>query len=451
MQYFKPEGNYHIGDCMPLCHNGTFRLYYLQDEGHHSALGGLGGHQWAQASSTDLVHWTHYPLAIPITDEFEGSICTGSVFFHAGVYYGFYATRRRDWTQHLSLATSQDGVHFEKTRPNPLAAPPAGYSPFHYRDPAVFRDEQTGLFHLLVTAYLEPYPVPDRGGCLAHLVSADLKDWELRDPFIIPGLPSAPECPDHFLWNGWYYLLFSSDGVTHYRMSRQALGPWTRPRVDTFDGPAARVMKTAAFHPNRRLGAAWLGTRQGNKDIGQLQFGGNAVFRELVQHADGSLGTCFPAEMTPSTEDVFPELSFTLLTAGAGLHARQVNLEAQQGLAAAACVGLAEHAYLSLRVSPQPGAACFGLRLKAGETFDSGYDLSFLPYESAVRLNDQSTGAVEGLDQPFTLEIVLHDDIIDVCIDHRRTIIDRCPERHGDRLLFYALNAGVSFTFLTPG
>jgi cholera toxin transcriptional activator len=56
------------------------------------------------------VHWTHYPLAIPITADFEGSICTGSVFFHDGVYYGFNATRRRDWTQHQSMATSQDGV-----------------------------------------------------------------------------------------------------------------------------------------------------------------------------------------------------------------------------------------------------------------------------------------------------------------------------------------------------
>jgi len=60
-------------------------------------------------------------------------------------------------------------------------------------------------------------------------------------------LPSAPECPDYFAWNGWYYLLFSSDGVTHYRIAHQPLGPWTRPAVDSFDGPAARVMKTAAF------------------------------------------------------------------------------------------------------------------------------------------------------------------------------------------------------------
>lgn len=47
-QYFKPDGDFFVGDCMPFFHVGTFRLFYLLDENHHGALGGLGGHQWAQ-------------------------------------------------------------------------------------------------------------------------------------------------------------------------------------------------------------------------------------------------------------------------------------------------------------------------------------------------------------------------------------------------------------------
>ncbi len=104
----------------------------------------------------------------------------------------------RDHTQHLSLATSRDGIHFEKAEPNPFASPPAGYDPLHYRDPVVFHDADTGLFHMLVTASLEDWPIGNRGGCLAHLVSSDLKQWEHHEPFIIPGLPGAPECPDYF-------------------------------------------------------------------------------------------------------------------------------------------------------------------------------------------------------------------------------------------------------------
>ena len=160
--YFKPaQKTRFAGDCMPFFHDGVFHLYYLLDEGHHSALGGLGGHQWAHASSSDLIRWTHHhPLAIAITDEWEGSICTGSTFFHGGTYYGFYATRWRDRTQHLSLATSTDGIHFTKTQPNPLASPPPGYNPYDYRDPFVFLNDQTGLFHMLVTASLLAFMIP---------------------------------------------------------------------------------------------------------------------------------------------------------------------------------------------------------------------------------------------------------------------------------------------------
>ncbi|HVZ16359.1 MAG TPA: hypothetical protein VG897_04530, partial [Terriglobales bacterium] len=230
MQYFKPEAPYFVGDCMPFFHEGTFHLYYLQDENHHQAKGGLGGHQWAHAASKDLIHWQHYPLAIACTEDWEGSICTGSTFYHDGVFYGYYATRMPDRSEKLSLAISKDGISFEKTEPNPFAWPGEGYRPKDYRDPFVFQDEITGEFNMLVTASLADYPLYHRGGCLVRLISQDLRHWEVAEPFIIPGgmpgYPSVPECPDYFYWNGWYYLIFSLNGEARYRMSRQPMGPW---------------------------------------------------------------------------------------------------------------------------------------------------------------------------------------------------------------------------------
>lgn len=447
MQYFSPDGEQFVGDCMPFYHGGVFRLFYLLDEDHHGALGGLGGHQWAQASSTDLVHWDHHPLAIAITDAWEGSICTGSVLFHEGTYYGYYATRRRDRTQHLSLATSRDGVHFDKTEPNPFASPPAGYDPLHYRDPVVFRDPGDGRFHMLVTARLTDWCIADRGGCLAHLVSGDLERWEVREPFVIPGLPGAPECPDYFSWNGWYYLVFSNGGMARYRMSRDPFGPWQRPPVDTLDGPAARVMKTAAFGPGRRLGVAWIGARRDNRDDGPFQFGGNAVFRELVQRADGTLGARFPTEMTPVGEPL-SSLELLALDPDTRIEASRVRLAPAHGLGAARSPGIPRRAHLSLRVTPQPGAHEFGLRLRSTGGFDTGYPLRFSPRDGTVTLNAQSIGGVHGLDCPFALEIALHDDLIDVCVAGNRTLIDRFPEGDGDSLLLYALDSAVSFEFL---
>ena len=56
--------------------------------------------------------------------------------------------------------------------------------------------------------------------------------------------------------------------------------------------------------------------------------------------------------------------------------------------------------------------------------------------------------AVEGLDRPFTLEIVLYADLIDVCVDGERCIVNRCPEHQGDRLFFFAHASSITITDL---
>ena len=432
MQYFKPEGaTAFAGDCMPFFHGGIYHLYYLIDENHHAALGGLGGHQWAHASSTDLVNWTHHPLAIGITHDFEGSICTGTTFFHAGTYYAYYATRRRDWSQHLCVATSSDGIHFKKSPANPIFSPPVGYHPDHFRDPFIFRDEQTGLFHLLITAMLEPYPLHNLGGCLAHLVSTDLVQWEMTEPFTIPGLPDAPECPDYFEWNGWYYLIYSNGGIARYRMARHPLGPWSIPRVDVLEHGAA-VMKTAAFTGNRRLGAAWVWWREGDHDNGRRQWGGHVVFRELIQHPDGTIGTTWPEEMIPA----LPPVPWTPagLAGEVECNSDKITLSPGDGLAVAEIVAVPQDARLRLHITPGIGTSLIGFKLRASEQMTGGYDLRVLPHEGRVELFDQVVTCVDGLNQPFTLDIIMIGGLIDVCIDQRRCLINRCPEQHGDRL-----------------
>jgi hypothetical protein len=154
-------------DRMPLWHDGIFHLYYLRDEGHHQGLGGLGGHQWAHATSNDLVHWHHHPLALAIDADWEGSICTGSVFVHDGTFHAFHATRKPDWSQHLGHAVSNDGITFHKTTPNPFAAPPPHYSVNDYRDPFVYQDDQQ-LFHMLVSSKQLDYPLAQRGAVCSN-------------------------------------------------------------------------------------------------------------------------------------------------------------------------------------------------------------------------------------------------------------------------------------------
>lgn len=449
MQYFKPEvAHQWVGDCMPFYHEGVFHFYYLIDEEHHRALGGLGGHQWAHATSTDLVTWVHHPLALAITEENEGSICTGSVLYHGGTYYAFHAVRRYDWTQRLGIATSADSIHFTKHPVPPHADPPAGYDPTHYRDPFVFQDPATGQFHMLVTARREHEPIAALGGCLAHLVSDDLEQWQVIEPFLLPGFMDVPECAELFAWNGWYYLVYSNRLQARYLMARTPFGPWQRPSQDVLDGAWSRVMKTAAYHNNRRLGVAWIGTRAGDEDAGRFQWGGHAVFREVVQLGDGTLGTKFPPEMIPATGAPV-DLSIAVQTQGATGTPGHIRLEDGAGMAAVSFAGVPRNVRITLMGKPVGSAPRFGVRVRESVPFADGVSLELLAAAQRIELHDAAVGPVEGLDAPFTLEIVLKDELIDVCVNNRYCIINRCPQQQGDHLTLFCHQGAIEFEGLT--
>ena len=448
-QYWRPRGfDTWVGDCMPFFHEGRFHLFYLIDRHGHASKWGLGAHQWAHVSSADLVQWTHHPLAIPITDQTEGSICTGAAFAHNGVIHGFYAVRTSDGSPaRLTASRSKDGIHFEKSEWStaltaPYSGPPA-------RDPVIFRDPATNLFHMLVTTELTESDVAKRNGCLAHLVSRNLREWEQREPYLIPGFADQPECADWFEWNGWHYLIFSNNGVARYRMSRRPHGPWLKPKFDVFDGSQARVIKTAAFTGNRRLGAAFVTQASSG-------YAGHLVVREIIQHADGTLGTAFPKEMQP-TAGTKVNLTLQPLTKGVTGDAARVQVQSVEGLGIAALDRLPANFRLKLRVRPETNTAAFGLCVRGSGGYGKGHELRFEPDREKVvwRNSDSDTieehersalYELEGLNRPFEIELIVKDDLLDVCIDGRQTLITRAkPSFTGDRLFLFAQNGGATF------
>ncbi len=451
-QYWKPRGwNKAVGDCMPFFHEGRFHLYYLFDRRGHGSKWGLGAHQWAHASSSDLVEWTQHPMAVPISEQEEGSICTGSVFFSRGDYHAFYAVRTADGSPaRLTSAISKDGIYFKKADWSialkaPYSGPPA-------RDPVVFRDPGSDLHRMLVTTELLDPQFAGRGGCLAELVSKDLRTWEQRAPFIVPGFRDQPECPDYFTWNGWRYLIFSNYGVARYRMSREPDGPWLKPKSDAFDGPQARVMKTAAFTNGRRLGAVFLPSSGSG-------YGGDLVFREVVRHEDGTLGTTFPAELRPKLGDLVP---VALRPSGNGVagDASRIVVKAGAGFAAADLGGLPHDFHLKMTVTPGGENGTFGLCVRSSGPYEQGHELRFEPDRekagwrkpdtATLPENEQSAiYGVDGLNRPFTVELIVKGDILDACIDGRRTLIVRAPgDTRGEGLFLFAQDGDAVFSNL---
>ena len=444
MQYFTPVGGaYFVGDCIPFAHDGTYYLYWLLDEGHHSALGGLGGHQWCVSTTRDLVHWQHHPIAIGIDEEWEKSICTGSVVFHEGQFYAFYATRLLDngnVCERLSYATSPDALHYTKQQPNPFFTSAQGFSERNFRDPKVSVDAD-GVFHLFVSSEKTEGEGPR--GCLVHMTSKDLKDWKVLGT-VLDGLNAVPECPDYFEWNGWYYLVFGQGLDTYYVKSRNAYGPWEWPETQALKEQWVNVAKTATFAGERRIVAGWIASRSDGRDSGGGVFGGSVVLRETYQLPNGDLATKFPEEVIPAGEA--PQPASITAVSRATANGASVSINASGTTGKAYATDVPRNCIITLDVEADASCTEYGLRLRSGEAGDNGYVLALQPKAQKVKLaHDASLDAV-ALDGKQTLTIVMKDDIIDACIDGRRCIVNRLPDQNGSYLWFYAQGGSVSFT-----
>jgi beta-fructofuranosidase len=444
MHLYRPDPPYFAGDCMPFYHAGVFHLFYLLDENHHRGNGGLGGHQWAHVSTSDLVHWQHHPLALSITQPEEAYICTGSVFWHDGLFYAFYAQRKPDWSQHLCMATSQDGIIFRKSSTNPLLSPPIGYGRFDFRDPFVFQMGE--CFHMLLTARREPFPLFDRGGCLLHLESPDLLAWQVCEPLIIPAsLPGqVPECSDHFFWNGWYYLIFSQGLHTVYRIARAPFGPWQKPAVEPLDSMLNSVIKTSPIWDNRRLAVGFIGSREGDRDGAPMLWAGNIVFRELVQHPDGTLSTRFVPEMRLPTDSPLA-IHPTPLTGGANFTHTRLTLDAGQTQEVAVLDGVPHDFFMRCHASCTGPSVRFGLGLRGSGNFENFIELAFMPGLARASLAGESIDGVNNLSQPFSVEVVFSGDVVEVCVAGSRCLIDRLPDLSGERLFLFCENGTATF------
>ena len=456
MQYWKPDAeNEFAGDLMPYWDGVRFHVFYLLDRNHHADLDGLGGHHWAHVSTADLTHWEPHPPAVapgPTGAYDQNGICTGSICENEGAFHAFYASRirRTDGSVYeaVSRADSADLVHFAKSPQNPLFAAPPELDSRNHRDPYVFRHPETGVFHMLMTASRAadvPGDGPERG-CLAHYTSPDLAAWEYKGQFLGLDADPAPECPEHFFWNGWWYLLYSQHQQMRYWVSRDPLGPWQRRGRGTVEGPNLTVPRTAAFTGGRRLAAGFLPEREQARDSAGYVYAGNVVFRELLQDEDGTLRTRFVPEMMP------------LGVPGEGTEVRTLTLSAADALATACISDVPVNSTLRLRFEGDGMVGEYGLLLRADPDLRSGYRLSFVPRERRVTMRrwpDEHSrlraeiADIGGLEEGADVTLCLTGSIIDICVNGQRTMAERTFDFAGTTLGVFARAGTVRVSALT--
>jgi len=271
---WQPEENVFVGDCMPYVHHNRYHVLYLKDRHHHMSKWGFGAHQWEHISSTDFITWDVHPTAVPITRPWEGSICTGSWICRGDREYLFYTIRMTDGSAApICRSVSCDGFHFEKDEAFGFTLPDRYHGP-SARDPKVIKGND-GLYHMILTTSL----VAENKGCLAHLTSFDLDNWQDAGAIYVSEDDTQPECPDYFELNGIYYLLFSLRSRAQYRYSTHPFDGWCMPENPEI--PCASVPKGAVWQDR----VVFTGYESGNR----RRYAGHMTFASAGQRENGEL------------------------------------------------------------------------------------------------------------------------------------------------------------------
>ncbi len=198
--HFSPDHNWTNDPNGLVYHNGAYHIFY-----QYNPFGIRWGHMsWGHATSPDLVHWTHQPVAInEYTDAagdsvmiFSGSAVADqnntSGFFQPGtgglvaVYTSHVHKAGQQLRQHQSIAYStKDANTYERYSGNPVL----DIQRKDFRDPKVFWHEATKKWIMIAV-------IPDE--FKTHLYeSANLKEWKFLSEFGPLGdTAKIWECPD---------------------------------------------------------------------------------------------------------------------------------------------------------------------------------------------------------------------------------------------------------------
>ncbi|WP_026691660.1 glycoside hydrolase family 32 protein [Alteribacter aurantiacus] len=191
--------------------NGTYHMFYQWNP----FKPGHGAKFWGHYTSTDLVHWTHEPIALAPSEWYEKNGCySGSAVDLDGKLTLFYTGNVKDEEgnreSYQCIAQSQDGITFEKQGPV-IDTLPSGYTA-HFRDPKVWKHD--GVWYLIIGAQTE-----DLQGHALLYRSNDGRAWTNLGPIAGSGLAPLQqfgfmwECPDVFTLGEKEVMIVSPQGL----------------------------------------------------------------------------------------------------------------------------------------------------------------------------------------------------------------------------------------------
>lgn len=251
--------------------NGEYHAFYQ----HHPYDENWGPMHWGHAKSKDLVHWEHLPIALAPDREYDRDGCfSGSAIVEGDTLYLIYTghvwvDQPKDIAiQTQCIASSKDGIHFTKYEGNPVVREVPEDSTGHFRDPKVWKTEDT--YHMVLGNRTK-----DDIGRAIHYSSTNLIDWNYEGVLAQnnSNLGYMWECPDFFELDGKHALLFSPQGmeaegdkyqnkfqtgylVGNFNKETQKLEHGEFLELD--HGHDYYAVQTLHDHKGRRIGIGWM-------------------------------------------------------------------------------------------------------------------------------------------------------------------------------------------------
>jgi beta-fructofuranosidase len=297
--HFMPPGGWLNDPTAAILWQGRYHLFYeyFPDAAYSVAEHEDGTHVhldicWGHASSADLIHWVHHPIALsPSPDVLDGSSCfSGHIVDNDGVATIIYYGRPSG----SCITTATDRQLNEWTRPQ-VVIPPAqeveGSGPYGVGDPCLWRE---GTVWYALGGFRDP-----QGGDTASLFrSQDTLHWEFLHSLYTSDrkwTTAEDDCavPDFFPLGDRHMLLFMSHetGAQYYlgRWENEHFYPETHGHMN-WPGGQLNAPKSMLDANGRRLFWGWV--CEGRTRAAQRAAGWAGVLslpRELSLHADGEL------------------------------------------------------------------------------------------------------------------------------------------------------------------
>ena len=196
-------------------YNGEYHLFYQ----YNPYSGEWQSMHWGHAVSKDLVNWRHLPVALAPSEFYDnddkGGCFSGSAVDDNGVLTLMYTGTVNEGETSIQtqcIATSNDGINFEKYENNPVIAKYPKDGSMDFRDPKVWRENDAW--------YVVIGSSKDNDGKALLYKSDDLRNWEYVGVLAESNgeFGYMWECPDFFKLDDKYVLIISPMGVENRKV-----------------------------------------------------------------------------------------------------------------------------------------------------------------------------------------------------------------------------------------